>query len=91
MLMHNKFTMHIEFLRPLYVKLQVDEKDLFDDRKANLLDGYLPESARYARKKTVAFMQIPFNKLPFVKLTFGNKISKGEGCFLNCLYDMVEL
>ena len=40
---------------------------------------------------TVAFMQIPFSKLPFIRQIFGDKIHEGEGCFLECLYDMVEL
>lgn len=56
MMLQERFTMHIEFLRPLYVKLQVDEKVLFDDRKADHLPGYLPDNAKNARKKTVAFM-----------------------------------
>ena len=68
MAVSEQFTMHIEYLKPLYIKLQVDEQELFDDFKRDLLPGYLPESAkRRAKAKTVAFMHIPFVKLPYIK------------------------
>lgn len=84
--------MHLEYMKPLYVKLQVADKELFSNNKHEHLPGYIPESAKQTLKsKTVAFMQIPFNKLSFIKMAFGDKIKEGSGCFLECLYDMVEL
>mmetsp|Transcript_42106 Transcript_42106/g.55463 ORF Transcript_42106/g.55463 Transcript_42106/m.55463 type:complete len:126 (+) Transcript_42106:1090-1467(+) len=92
MMLQDKFTVHFEYLRPLYIKLVVDDRELFEDLSRDLLPGYLPKSAkRKAKAKTVAFMHIPFIKLPFIKQTFGDKIQEGEGSFLECLYDLVEL
>ena len=39
----------------------------------------------------MARMEIPFAKLPFIKQTFGEKISLGEGSFLECLYSTVQV
>ena len=36
-------------------------------------------------------MAIPFSKLHLIRETFGDKISEGEGCFLECLYPVVQV
>ena len=65
------------------------ERELSDHEH---LPGYLPDGDEQNRTQTtVATMLIPLEKLPFIKRTFGNKIDEGEGCFLECLYDTVEL
>ena len=49
--------------------------------------GYLPENAIPKKQQTtVARMQMPTDKLDFIRHTFGDKISKGKGCLLECLY-----
>ena len=36
-------------------------------------------------------MQMPTDKLDFIRHTFGDKISKGKGCLLDCLYQIVQV
>ena len=67
-----------------------DEEE--EESEIEHLDGYLPpDYIKSKHQTTVARMQIPFSKLPFIKNTFGDKINKGKGCLLECLYSMVQV
>ena len=97
--MENNLNLQVEYLRPLYVKLKVDEEivkdQLVDEDNKGHLPGYLPEEVeaplKAQRQRTVARMLVPFARIPFIKQTFGDRIYSGEGCLLSCLYSTVEV
>lgn len=67
-----------------------DEEE--EESEIEHLPGYLPpDYVKPKHQTTVARMQIPFAKLPFIKQTFGDKINSGKGCLLECLYSLVQV
>lgn len=90
--MQKNFILQVEFMQPLYLKLQAENEYGYKRQDHEHLPGYLPDSYYNASKYlTVARMQIPYSKLAFIRQTFGDKIISGEGCFLDCLYNTVAL
>ena len=76
--------MQVEHYEPLYLQLKInpnnrrqvmnDEEE--EESEIEHLDGYLPpDYIKPKHQTTVARMQIPFSKLPFIKNTFGDKIN----------------
>lgn len=99
-----KQDMRVEYLMPLLLKLNVLTLENLLGAKDGLsalrqsaiedydhLDGYLPDGADNSSLQTVASMEIASSKLGLIKETFGDKISRGDGCLLQCLHPIVQV
>lgn len=45
LLMQKKFSLNVEFLQPLYIKLQAESDQNVADLNQELLPGYLPDAS----------------------------------------------
>ena len=95
LMMQSKITLQAEYYQPLYLQLKLEPKDKKrngeESEELEHLPGYLPDGVKKKKRATVARMQIPFDQLPFIKHTFGDKIDSGKGCLLECLYSIVKV
>lgn len=56
------------------------------------LPGYLPNDFFSKQKaKTIARVQIPFDRVAWIQQSFGDRISSGMGSFLECLHGTIQV
>lgn len=96
LLLQPKMTLQVEYFQPFYLQLRLEPEkpivhNVSDGEEHEHLPGYLPDDEKVKKPQTIARMQIPFTKLAFIKFTFGDKIVSGKGCFLDCLYSIVQV